>query len=1746
MKIVEIEAACSEHLKTWVNSLIRMEEDEFFLTISQTHQWEFERLIDLQAISPLLNRVDSLLDASTLSKNYPDLSVLLDFSILLLSGVLNKTLYNSYKELNTILDIDNWEIIFKVLRLLKVLIGGKGYKPFKDEKIVSFMHKLYVIGLGSHLNNPRPISLQDLVSDVHIEIIPFQFKHENSQDPVPISLQYVLVNRTRTNSSLASKLDRSLIVACQFQALSLFFIHSPKSSLLLEFYKTLPEIWLLPSLADFIRTPSTIEIQSSVLDLISSIMFSLETSGPNAYYSQFSSLSQEFFTTWNGIILNLLRDLTIPQSPFLPSFSHPEIALSLLDLVSIISQCSHRHEILNLSTITCSLLCIIKNSAEDTINYSHVVLKKSVKILIDIIPNVMSMFKEAEGMQTIIKMANKEIISISENVDLYDAQTGLKVNPVLRLSFMRKLLKIVKVALSKWDQVPSTSNDDIQVLIDIGLLDVLCIVFSKHKYKIYKEALAIITQIVSEIPGLISDLLTNGLIKSLLESLEIYVPNNSKLIDNLSRFLYIISNNIDGAKILENYNTITKLILALGNTDPVHFTTNIASSISESLQEISSSVQGVSEKIIEGFLQLVDFLKQSDISIPIVFFNKVLNTGRLFGSVFAINPEIVKGFMSRGGLDALLDIFKIKAQLKSDINEFHPLTTCFKCLPGNSVAQVLSKVLDTLNLHIQKTQEITGPWNTIRDFSLISKDRTKELFNMLFEGDCYLEIIRILLQNWSGIVGTYKEFIDVLVNVSLLQRVLISEQSRLMCRSNKIQDKTIEKFDFPSDSRVIEDGAKKSFQENVYFACQMTIRKVFRSAMRIPNSRGRNSSNEEAGIAVSKALGRILADNVKALKFDPFEYENIYSVAMKLSDIINVLLYEQGTTLALVLQFVLEGGAEAFSDFLSQLMHISFEVASLVKFSYHLANSLQILWTLSGKFLETLVLGKYINPNFGLSVVRTLGFNNTKDALKKIQMIVLDCLKKINYLECGVLSTNFAKSVLEIIKFVCNLNKDILDPKKVKTLMDMGFNAQTARLALTETRSASVEVAMEWIFSHQELVNIPREAEPSSGVTIDSLHLIVLNSIVAIPSLSSIIGDILVKISLSKESINEEIALSLLTITGKLVQELLKDSNLNEVMMDMVPLNLPNIPATFEQLGACLHIIQILCTKNPSILDIIRENYFSGHITNFLNSSNIDQFKGNWISYAFSLLDMLIKSGEPGSESMVATIVKILKSHCNHPSAGILKEQEMASLLNLLVTLTFTPELSKFFLGEGGLQALLQCKKPHQSQNPKSSPLPLSELFRQLCEDPYIIQCTYEISFLQSLNSKIPLNHFLKLFKAQVYRSKNIFTCAFKNSCKVTKTANDNFVEKKLNRGQVTGEKWDTIQILVKAVGDMFNLEQKSHEAYYINTEKLLNVLADLFITYPILIYEIMNLDLDIYDRASNLIIKKPFIKSLIHNVLPLKYIVKITEGKINLIDPATGALVPSSIYQNWIKAAIKLIRSMSFKQSYKQTDPNVSEAINELMLNYNKPVDKCRKMLFTEICETISEHLKTQWFSSPASLTSIRILTTLLLNVLRDPPKAPFQASECIELARLLTNENTSMLLLLTEATKGIDPLQRRAGSIFNLILALLELLLKCNLNFTLKTEKPQEIAENTIQIFAENNFSEDSNSEGPEGQDDPEELGRSEGPEGQERQERQERQEDLEVLEDFEGLEGLEDLEEQEGPDLPSEDSSSDIQSL
>ena len=1189
---------------------------------------------------------------------------------------------------------------------------------------------------------------------------------------------------------------------------------------------------------------------------------------------------------------------------------------------------------------------------------------------------------------------------------------------------------------------------------------------------------------------IVSELVSNGLILTFIDSLDPFVqpvPCTSKFIEILARLLCLVGYNIDGGRALEGNVVVSSMLVALGNIDSELISNNVATNIGECLQELTASVPNMKEKMTEGLILLLQSLHQ-DLSDPNKFFIKISNTGRIFSQTFTTNPELLKSFISKGGFDKLLEVFKLPVIPKYSNNEFYSLTACLKSLPSVLINSVLGKVIEKVRSYYSRLEDLAGPLGSIENFQQVRDADRTGLVHLLTEGDCYLEIIRVILHNWVGISNNHKDFSELLLKLALLVKVLIAEQARLLCNEDWSSLQTT-KFNSKFDISILENQESKSTEENLFFSFQLTIRRIFRLAMRIPN-RSRQAAQEEAMIAVCNTLGSVFTESMKVLHLAHLTEQRVYHLCLHLSDIMKVLLYEQGSSSAIVLTFHNQGGTEIFTRFLVELKEKSFELAQSDQLSQHLVNGLQILWHLSGKFLENLVNGKYLNTNYGQQVIKSLGIESSKEVMKKMQVTVLEILEKVNFLECGKVSNYFAKSVIEIFKVLSNMTKEkpVIDPKSVKALTDMGFSQSVSRQALLAIGSNSIELAMEWIFNHLDAADIQVEPEAPVPAMVNAMHLKLVNALPYIPSLSSSVSDLLCKIALTNESDQDEIGLILLFLIGKLADELLQESDLKEITSGMAELEDPYFEPSFEQLNAALQVLQSLCIKIPEILVIVKGNAFLIHATNFLKKVDISNISKPWVTSLFSVMDTLVKSGEVPSVEVIQPIVSTLNLLYTHPDKIKFNESDLLSLVNLLNTLTFCPVLAKEFIDSSGLKLLLLAQFSKSDSFNKPLHQAWTCLIKQLCEDPYTLQSSFEVSLISAAEKKPQVAAFFKSFKQETERSLDTFNKAFENCCVIVRRQNLQ-VERKKDRKEISAEKWNSIQILSQVLGQVFESEQQGVAGMYTTSEKLVNVIADILQTYPRLVSDFVNAGICLKDRVSGNEVLRPVLSHLVRTIIPFKFVPKLDKEKLTFVYPSTLATVRTEVYQNWIKSAVRLLRINLLKQTYKNPDSPLCEVYSSVFLDHNVGVVAARKIVIREFKEVFCEQLKKNWFDDENSLTLVRCTATLLMQILREPPKLPFVASGSVELARLLLSDKYSIAKLLSESIRGVNLSFKKSSSVLNLLLAPLELLTKYYLNFALKNYKPSEYSEAPIEVFHESGNSESDDQVEEEHADDEDE---------------------------------------------------------
>lgn len=418
---------------------------------------------------------------------------------------------------------------------------------------------------------------------------------------------------------------------------------------------------------------------------------------------------------------------------------------------------------------------------------------------------------------------------------------------------------------------------------------------------------------------------------------------------------------------------------------------------------------------------------------------------------------------------------------------------------------------------------------------------------------------------------------------------------------------------------------------------------------------------------------------------------------------------------------------------------------------------------------------------------------------------------------------------------------------------------------------------------------------------IENVHHIIINSLPVISSLSSTVGEILYKICNRPNAPITEIAIMLLSLIGKLGQELLGVYSLFEVTQDMSSLQPVEAQPEFEQLAGVIQVLSYLTAKNSEFLEIVKENNFVEHGLNFLNAAcdieRGDASQHDWLGPLFAILDTLVRQGDSGSLYMIEIISKFLKS--THERKAKMGQTEVYSLLTLLNSLTVNPDFSKAFVESESVFPLLTLQVTSSEPKVRGLFTTYFNLLKQLAEDPYILQSLFEIAIKSSLIGNPALDVFMKNFKAQIYRSKEIFKKAFENVCTCIKKDEKVYVEERKEREEIIAPRWDVVATIANALTEVYAIEQTGKSDFLLQTEQLVSILADLVQTYPLLISNLLSLNIKGAKVTNNPKHSRRFLTHLVRNFIPFRYALSITDKQITFNMPGTTQSVSPDEYQN-------------------------------------------------------------------------------------------------------------------------------------------------------------------------------------------------------------------------------------------------------
>lgn len=1675
MKIGEVNAKPAQGVTQWIEKLRSVSDSELLSTLSSLRVWEWTRLEDLTSVAWLLDKLDDLFPQAIESSDLDTLHVILDKTLLILKNTNSKALYSSVDHLINVLDMPYWDILYKALQILHLLVNRitPTIKTTKAHRNPSLSQKLYIIGMGSNLNTSISIKLQQYVSEEILEPLAFEYfladqKH-SSEENVPAELQYTLLNRKRTNAAVNNLHERQLILSCQLLAISIFLQSSPEPNLLQDFCRSIPEIWLLPALPELLTMRARPIVHIEVVNLLSAILVIMEVQvmrGYDASKEQLINAVDVMLASWqqHGLMQSLLRDVSSNTCAYVQveTARDSEFVKSLLHLASIIADYKYRADGAHVPGMTSSLLQMLKFPEGNLYKYDINTLASAVRILSVLISHSIEMFKELEGLDVVLQFTINELNLLSDPVPTYYS-AGIEGEPTegARVSLIRALLRVIKISLNKWEAVPGISNALIRKLVESGLMEAFKSVFERQKFDIYEHCIQLLNVLLGDMPPIVVDLISRGTLLALLTSLESELPNSPKLMVSIARILRSISLHDEGAKVLEGFNTVGRVLQALGNNDGAVLSNDVAAGVAESFQELIPRVPNMKQKAVESCVHLITSLQTSDLSKREAFFNQLTNIGKLLAMLFNSLGDLIRQFFEQGGLEAFLALFKLPIIPISYSNDFHMVLMCFKSLPSSSSHHVQKMVVKELLLQLSRLESIIGPLAQTQNLSNVAPEQHEEMMFALTSADSFIEMTRMLVQYSAGTAANIDIMVELLSKLGDFMRILIAEQARLSTFS-KNNDKIADKFNMPIDIKDIENPELKSFEENFYFTCQLSVRKLFRLATRIPGLKNRQGLTEEAGINLSTAMGRILSNLSRQLNLVNPDQAQAYYFSLLLSDIVKVLLHEQASCAA-VAAYYKEGGVNDIFNFIDQLKRISYSVCAMKEMPYDLVNSLQILWNLCGKLLEGMCQGRFVNAAGHLSVLRHFGVEDSKSLLKTLQGIVFQKMQELKLIECGAISTAFSRSIIDVMKILGEQVKEppSVDNNSVTALVEMGFKEGVARQALMQVGASSLEMAMEWIFQHPDMMDIqPGEDEWSHklGSIFSSMYVTLINAIPTMPQLQTQLTDMVLRMTQKSEIPVADVCFLLVNLAAKLIQKLLGVQGFDEQPASSEVV-VPEV-CTFEQLGAVLHVLSVCCSKSADVLDVIKEyrieKNFREIIKKLIENPGVCGGKYDWLGSLFALMDCLIRFGEESGDEIVEVLIELLNANKAMEEKFILDETNLPSFLALLLTITYKPDTARTFINQGGLIALLTARASKPEVRFRNLLNSVLELLKQLAEDPHILQCNFEIQLRQTLTHSQNLETFLAHFKAQASRSRDIFKLAFCNVCKVVQRE-ELMVDENKERQEVNGERWDVMGIMAQALSEAFEAEQCGGKEFILQSESLVSLLAEIAQTYPVLVSRLLKLQLNTYDVMSAHKHNRRFLTHLIRNFIPFRYTLTLNDNKIVFNMPNTNQSVSPQNYQTWVQRTIKLLRALCFKQ----TSRNLNNASGQIYLNQilanNTPIIKVRKRIFREIRDMLVEQTKKPWFGNEKSMSIVRAGAIMLMQLLRETPKAPYARNNPAEIAKLLVSEQSNMVKVLCDISKGVKLTFKKASSMLNLLLAPLELLTRYNITFTLHMAKHQ-----------------------------------------------------------------------------------------
>ena len=1614
MKIVESESESSEHLKILIEKLVILDEDRFIDSLSSVPDWHFEDIENLIPVVPLLNKIDSLLSNPAYFQNTPKLDQLLSFSLTLVRSAEVRSDYSSISELITLLDTPSWSTRKLLLQLLNLVIPSYNLTTSLSAELES---KLF-------------------------EIISSKF----SLNPWQASNSYLTTFTNFTNPDFYLVQNGFYIEECTFDqacckvvAMSLFFPLNKVENLVQILIDLSCGGEIYDELAHLVNEYDGSEISIEVFDFIGKTFNYLEHNS-FALNEKFKFRPHEHMSKWARLVLRSLGQI----SKISQLGENSKLVAKLLELVPITSRYMYNNTPDEYQFFALELLRYLQ--VDDQIKKSPSILSLTVQHLLNLLKRNLQILRENNAITVFIHLISKSIVGFNSPFNDPGAKVGFK--KLVKIS-----LKFFKILVDRWEEVYGGLDDMTQTIIETGFIEKLVEIFDNCLYEFFEDSLLIIFQIVQNSFSPEYARLINQIMKSLLRTLGPSFPCTVRQVDILARFICGVP--IELAEIfhmIEDSQVLKRMIHVVGTSSYKPTSGHISSNISESIQELVGIIPNCREQINQGILDLLNLLKVESCSQD--FLNKISNTGMLLMSLLGNMPEILKKFIDSRGLELIFEVFRTKVRPKGLTNDMYKLNLFLKFVPDNAVGVILKKFLVEID-------SVLDEMLAFIHFKQAGHQADEDFFDNLILADLFIDAIKAVVNKWTGFSALSKEVIELMMKLADIQRFIIQMQANEM--ELKAQE-SLERFVVNPDFAVLENQESRSQKENWLFMCQLSIRRLFRGLVKVPSNRVKPESIIEYCLNIGRAMGQILVGSFKSIVFDlNLNDKDFYFSCLLVSDIVKLIYSEQFQSTLCLLGFVTEDGQTVLASFINNLQEYSQHMKTITNLPFHLVNSLQILWSLTGKLLENFISEKYSNHNLAYHILKAFGYNSNKDFAKKMKELVVCSLKVVHYLDSGQFSLPFAKSVLAILRVLTSRPKEVstVDPSCLSMLTSMGFSASVARQALIAVRRNSVETATEWIFAHPELLTMPAEETAEDLLFTEELFKQVIASIPVVPSLSQLIADCLSQMSVYQEALSAELVSRLNSMLGQVVMMLVGYTRLAD------PELTAECDVSWDQLEGILHVLLVVAQKNLFVFEGLRKMKFVAHGIGILVETQRTRLVDKWVGHLLALVEYLTRTMQEGCGEYVELVCGLLQVH---NLEGVFNAKALNLIVNIVNNLTGNLELVQRFVEKGGVKQLVLMRAPEDSHDVVSQNKVWVKILVKVLKDPAILAVSFQSKVLMKLKKNMKLPELLKSCVKQMNKSAKILLDSVKSVFSFKKNSGQMLVQCKGKIDPVGGESWNTVQELCDCLAVIFASDVAGNKDFVLNTNNILEFFAIVIEKVPLVIPLFISTKFEVFCPMSKSKFTGSLIENLLNVMIPFRY--PLCMKTMNYFTSSGETILPQATYDHWLYTCVRLLGFVCLHSSQKYTDKVV------------KPDDLLQKqglgVLIQNFLNLIASNSKQAWTESEYSKCILRITPEVLTQLLLIPCSDKESLCKCPVMIKELSFQSSKLIPVLSNLFEFVY-IEQAPKVLMKIIQSLFELLLRYHLNSVLLNGQDWEMLRSSELITYKTHFYEEQSLPNP-----------------------------------------------------------------